>query len=71
MILECKKVGDFQVQNDIPFMEIIPANLEAQSCTAAFALKGRTIPIDQLPNLPLLECDAISCPCIWGAALKT
>jgi hypothetical protein len=65
----CKRTVERCVQTGVSNVQLLPANLLAESCDAAFALKDMVIPISQLPTLPLPGCDALKCQCIWTGHL--
>ncbi len=45
------------------FVEVLPAGLSTD-CDQCQAIKGKLIPIDECPTLPLPECKSRPCKCV-------
>jgi hypothetical protein len=50
----------------IKFVEILGRNT-TDDCRACLSLKGRLVPIEEAPVLPLPGCDKKHCHCLWLA----
>lgn len=48
----------------VQWVKILGCNNPGEDCAAVLALKGRKIPIDVAPSLPLPLCDKRTCKCI-------